>query len=475
MALTFPDTIPEIKLSTVRPDYADLRDQLNLILSTSNVWQDIIPASTGEILIKFVAGVGAYDQYAIERCVQECFFDTGKSPQNILTLARTLGVRIRRKSPASVVVRVRRVSTVSALTIPRYTAVAIDGQYFYNADTIAFAVGQFEVETVLTEGKAVEHSFQSTGAPWQTYYIGGAFSSSDVLCRVLVNNIEWSRVEHGTWNADPSYDASNPGLQFSDNTSASGRAEIQFGNSAVGAIPPAAAAIKIIEYVVRGSAANNAESDLVGSIQGMPDLTVRTVTSIYGADDEPAAVLYTKVGAQVARSLGRYVSRSDYESNLIVYPGVIDVKVVGEHEIGTALTMMNVVNIYVLLAAPFTTVAEQEAFLDYIYERSMLGVVNRVLFAEAIPISVVGTLFVNPQYSISDVYTNAVTAVNELLAPKNGSIGHAVFRSDIYHAIMEVPGVQHCVLNQPTVDTIPEYNQWVQLSDVALSANYYDP
>jgi hypothetical protein len=473
MTIQLPDTIPEVLLSTVRPDYADLRDQLNLILQTSEVWRDIIPASTGEILIKFVAGVGAYDQYTIARYMQECFFDTGKGPQNILTLARTLGVRIQRKSPASVGVRLTRDDTDGVYTVDRYTSFVVDGQYFYNSEALAFADGQAQLDTTLTEGQPVEHDFTSNGAAWQTYYVGGAFSSSDTLCRVLVDGVEWARVRGGTWNADPLYDGSEA-HQFADNTSASGRAEIQFGNNNVGAIPPAAVQVKIIEYVVRGAAANTAVSGIAGSMPSDTDIGVVTTTAVYGADDEPAAAIYTKTGAAIGRSLGRYVSRSDYESNLLVYPGVVDVKVVGEHETGTALNMMNVVNIYVLLAAPFATVAAQEAFLDYIYERGMLGVVHRVLFATAIPISVTGTVLVNPQYSMSEVYANAVAAVGLLLEPKDGSIGAAVFRSDIYHAIMTVPGVVHCVLTLPTTDTVPEYNEWVQLSDVALSANYYD-
>ena len=473
MSIVLPDTLPEIKLSTIKPDYVSIRDQLNLVLQTSSVWRDIIPASTGEILIKFVAGIGAYDQFAIERYIQECFFDTAKSPQNILTIARTLGVRIARKAPAKVGVTITRQSVVTADAIPQFSDFTVNGIHFYNAESIAFPVGTAAVDAELTEGTPVESLFVSSGQPWQKFYVGAGFRSSNELIRVQINGVEWEKTRTGIWYADPLY-TGDPANQFSDMTTAAGRAEIQFGNGIIGSIPAPGAQIKIIEYTVGGSASNNSESGLKGTSVYNSNFDVLTTTPIVAADDEPAATLYTQIGAKAARSLDRYVSRSDYESNLIFYPNVVDVKVVGEHEVGTQLNMMNVVNVYTLLADAFEGEEEQNRFLDYIYEKSLIGVVNNVVFAQALAVDVIGQLLVDPKYSLSDVYARAISSISALMAPQSGSIGRAVYRSDIHQAVMNVPGVVHFVLASPALDTIPAYNQWVKLNSLTVTPEYYE-
>src|SRR5690606_19294428 len=174
--------------------------------------------------IKFVAGVGAYGQYTIERGVQECFLDTAKSPQNILTLARLLGVRIKRKTPARVNVRLSRQEVTSSYTIEQYSEFNIQSTRFYNPETIVFLSGEDFVDVELVEGRVVTHDYISNGSAFQTYYIGSGFTTSNELVRVTVDGVEWERLEGGIWMAD------NPvmstGQYFSDLTTQGGSAQI---------------------------------------------------------------------------------------------------------------------------------------------------------------------------------------------------------------------------------------------------------
>lgn len=471
MAISLPNDFQDVKLSTIKPDYADLRDQLNQILTSSEVWRDIIPSSTGEILIKFVAGIGAYDQFTIERNVQECFLDTARSPQNILTLARTLGVRLKRKSPSRVTVKLERTDLGEVFSIPKYSQFTIGGNlYFYNKDAIIIPDGTASIEVQLVEGRRVDHEFTSDGTAWQTLYVGSGFSSSDELTQVRVNGAQWGRMTEGAWSGGVTY--AGEYKVYSDMTTQSGSCEIQFGNGKVGSIPPAGAPIVVSEYVVGGSSSNNNQSGIAGSYIADGNLKVTTVSTIAGGDDEPSASIYSIAGARAGRSLNRYVSRSDYENNLIFYPNVVDVKAVGEHEVGTDLTMMNVANIYILMNSPFSNQAEQDALIDFIYSKAMLGVINRVIYATKISIDVIGQLRVDPKYSLSDVYSRVVTNVNAFLAPKTGSIGKAVYRSDLHQVIMNTPGVMHFVMTSPTADTTPDYNQWVGVGNINISPVY---
>lgn len=471
--LVISNNLPDVKLSTIRPDFADIRDQLNSVLSVSPVWRDILAVSTGEILIKFVAGVGAYDQYTIERGIQECFLDTARSPQNILTIMRMLGVRIARKTPGRVMVRLTREDATNPMSIVPFSDFGIRSARFYNPDTIAFMAGEFSIDVELVEGRATSHTFSSSGQPWQQFYVGNNFTSSNELVRVLIDGVEWNRISGGIWQAlNPDVDG-NLANQFSDLTAQGGAMEISFGNGAVGAIPPIGSQIQIIEYIIGGESSNFPSSNQPVSFIGNSQVSGFTLSPVYNASEEPSAFFYKAVGAKIGRSADRYVSRSDYNSNLILYPGVIDCRASGEWEEGTSLNLMNVINLYLLTSTEWTP-AQEEQFLDFVYEKGMLGCRHRILFAQPMSIQVSGILRINPNYSVSDVLSRSNLAVTALLAARHGTIRRPVYRSDIHEAVMAVPGVEHLILTSPTIDYIPSFRQYVRLTNVTFTPQYED-
>mgnify|MGYP006907741706 CR=1 FL=1 len=97
-----------LKLSDTSPDFESLVLQLQLFLDSKGTWSDVLPSSLGQTLIEMMAAVGAFNQFAIESALREAFLTTAKRQSSVYAVARMLGVRLVRKSPASVSVNLQR-------------------------------------------------------------------------------------------------------------------------------------------------------------------------------------------------------------------------------------------------------------------------------------------------------------------------------------------------------------------------------
>lgn len=133
-------TLP-LQLSTVKPDFESLLLQLQLYLQGTGVWQDLQTSSTGETLMEMMAAVGAFNQFGIESAARETTLTTAVRDSSIYAITRMLGVRIHRKYPAGVTVNLSRTDTSVSVAIPAYTQFAVNGQDFFNRNTLMFAQG----------------------------------------------------------------------------------------------------------------------------------------------------------------------------------------------------------------------------------------------------------------------------------------------------------------------------------------------
>lgn len=446
-----------VKLSTIHPDQVDIRTQLESILLTNKVWKDLIPAETGEILIKFIAGVGATNQYTIERAVQECFLETAKSPQNILTITRLLGVRIKRASPNKVKMNVTVPLGENTLNYGKYTQFTIDGQYkFYNKEPIVVRPGTTQ-SIELTEGELVIHQYTSDGTAFQQYLIGDSFTSSDDECRVFINGNEWERMTSGIWKAE------NEQNVFSDQTTQIGSMEITFGNTVNGTIPPINSSIVIHEYIVSGTTTLDERSELEVKCDSDNQFKAKTTTIITGGDSAPTSNFYQLIGARLGRAGERFVTRSDYSAGLLAYPGVIASTVKGEHEFNPPnLNMMNIIRMYLLTTHEWSEDEEAE-FMKWLEQYCMLGCKHILEPVEAIPLKIVSKVLISTGYTTEDVRERVTNALRAKYALTDSSLEKPAYRSDIHQTIMNVTGVLHNVLEEPTTDITLEFAQYLSL------------
>jgi hypothetical protein len=133
-------TIPLV-LSNVRPDFESLLLQLQIYLQGTNAWQDLQTSSTGETLMEMMAAVGAMNQFGIESAARETTLTTAVRDSSIYAITRMLGVRIHRKYPASVTVNISRIDSSVSFALPAYTQLTVNGQNFFNRNTLMFAQG----------------------------------------------------------------------------------------------------------------------------------------------------------------------------------------------------------------------------------------------------------------------------------------------------------------------------------------------
>lgn len=130
-----------IKLSTIKPDFPSLLMQLQLYLQAKGTWSDLQTSGTGQTLLELMAAVGAFNQFAIESAVRETALTTAMRDSSIYAITRMLGVRIHRKSPASVEVDLRREGIATTDMIAVFTQFDVNGLSFFNRYPIMFVQG----------------------------------------------------------------------------------------------------------------------------------------------------------------------------------------------------------------------------------------------------------------------------------------------------------------------------------------------
>lgn len=457
-----------VNLSTVKTDPADLRIQLQSLLSGYGSWKDILTSSTGSILIDFIAGVGAYNQYGIERAVQEVFLETAVAPSSIYSISRLLGAHINRKQPASVTVSITRNTSVGPFSMPAYSQFVINGQYYFvNTSIITMLDGQTSTSVVLTEGKQNTYSYTFDGSDFATYVLGSGFTSSNSLLRLTVDGNEYAKVVQPLWN-----NGANDQV-FYENTTQSGQVEIILGNGVYGYKPSVNAAIVVYEYQVGGVVTNSAVSGYTGAVSGYSTLAIVTTTNISGAQDELDSSIYKHISPQLFAGNNRGVTRKDCEALIRTYPGVLDVRVYGEADINPSdIRWMNTTGVYAITTTPWATV-DQTTFLTWFEQYKIIT--TKVLYnnAQAVYTPVNAAVLVDKTYSLASVQASVQQAVIIFFTPAYGTIGKTLYLSDLISAMLKVNGVVHVTMNTPTTNIQVLFNQWVALSGVpTISASY---
>ena len=130
-----------VKLSTVKPDFPSILMQLQMYLQSKGTWADLQTSGTGQTLLELMAAVGAMNQFAIESAARETALTTALRDSSIYAITRMLGVRIHRKSPASVDVDLRRQDSTTAETVAVFTQFDVNGVDFFNRHPLMFVQG----------------------------------------------------------------------------------------------------------------------------------------------------------------------------------------------------------------------------------------------------------------------------------------------------------------------------------------------
>lgn len=141
-----------VQLSTVKPDFASLLLQLQLYLQVKETWIDLQTSGTGETFMEMMSAVGAFNQFGIESALRETSMLHARRDSSIYAITRMLGVRIQRKSPASVGVDLSRLDVSTSVVIPKFTQFSINGKDYFCRNPLSFARGSVSATELLFYG-----------------------------------------------------------------------------------------------------------------------------------------------------------------------------------------------------------------------------------------------------------------------------------------------------------------------------------
>ena len=141
-----------IKLSAVKPDFASILLQLQLYLQATGTWSDLQTSGTGETLLEMMSAVAALNQFAIESAARETTLTTAVRDSSVYAITRMLGVKVHRKSPASVDARITRTDAALSEAIQTFTQFDVGGKNFFNRQPLMFVQGSLQAAERLYYG-----------------------------------------------------------------------------------------------------------------------------------------------------------------------------------------------------------------------------------------------------------------------------------------------------------------------------------
>lgn len=461
-----------VALSQIKPDYEGILDQIIAGLSQRESWRgDLITASTGRTLMEVLAQIGAYNQLAIVRALQENNFDTARLESSLYAMTRTFGVHIQRRIPASAPYTLERLgSTQTALTIPPYSKFTMKGTPLFNEKALIFPIGETHIECTLHEGTVSQETFISTGVGFQNFTLGNAipFAVSDKHIRCLSGSEEYVPVHDGPWNYKPD------DTVFFENTLPDGSVEILFGTGYYGKVPAAGQAMTFLYVYTNGFSGNKSTDgfevsclDVVG-VKGVP------TGPLTGGDNHKDAEFYRVMAPSLRAAVGRAVTRPDYRAHIMTYPGVRDVVIRGQAE-----NAPNDVRWQGVLALTILSVEEMDELEwdEFIAWLVTLGIAeNHYIRQDPTPIvkDVTVNIYCFPHADLDLVKATSQTKIIGNMQPARGSLARIFAAEDISKWIRAsfVKGtLDYIDVVTPAADIVPGPLEYVTLG--TLTVNTY--
>lgn len=416
-------------LSAVRPDFEQIVRQLQAYLETKKSWNELITAGGGQTLLEFVGAVGALNMQAIFRALQENFSDTAQAPSSIFLGVRRLGVRLIRKRPSKVFVTLENAEPSTAVTIPAYSQFYIDEKPFFNRYPISMTLNQPLVQDVpLYEGEVRTAVFTSNGQPFQRFELGDddfAVCDEDVLCFIGPQAETYRRVTDGIWNYGPADKV------FQESTTQYGNVEILLGNNVNGVRPASGVDILFQFAVTSGSQSNISQANLRVTSKDFSNVTGVSTSHATGGEDEKDITFYRNVGASIFAAKDRAVTEADFVQKCLVYPGIIDVKVMGQREIAPdKVTRMNVVGIIILTDQPWTSLQRAD-FLAYLEKYSITSLNFLIEDASEVLLNLEANIYCRSGVDLDAAKNFLINKIREQFRLRQGSLGFSLYRSDL--------------------------------------------
>jgi hypothetical protein len=276
---------------------------------------------------------------------------------------------------------------------------------------------------------------------------GFVVSDEDVLVKVGTEIIP--RTTIGIWDLSKQ-------SGFEDRTLPDGRLAIVFGTSVYGTRPKSDDSVNVTYVTTSGLAGNNAglasaavTTDFNTSVTGTLDM------SLSGGADELPAFQYKNIASQTFGTFGSAVTKRQYHTMALQYPGIIDVVMFAQRETDpTDLRRMNLIKVVALTNSGWN-ISNAESFIEYLQDRTMFSTRFYVESPSASPADISVRLYCYNWANLSEVQLQVESAIRSLFEPRAGYIDYDLYKSDIGAAIRAShQGIEYFELLTPTEDLI---------------------
>ena len=488
-------------LNYVDYDFADLVTTLqNNLSANQSAWKDMYRSGTGQMLIELFAAVGVLVLYYIERRAEESYLPTAQNYSSVVNLVSLLGyVPSRNISSIGNLLFTLNTPATNIVYIPLYTSCSTSaGLNFVTTGQPTIMPGGSTATSPAIQGTLVNITNTSNGAANQSFNINdttvenssevelitttttlsiaqtlqGLFTGSYILTNpdgsysvwapsnptrpqtlfVSINNVQWTQVNSFA-------NSTSTSTQFIIQPQLDGTISILFGDGVFGSIPPIGASI-VITYISSAGSSGNVyvtpptqggitvlNTPIYDQYGNLQQASVVNSTTFLGGENAETTAQIQANAPQVFATGDRAVTRADFVSLILNFPGVAAVNVFGENDNNPPnYNMYNQIQFCIILqnwGIPSAT--WQAALSSYLYFKSLMTV--RYSFVNPTILSVIPVLYVKVQQGaiISQVQGAVEAAVQSLFVlGTTTTLGTPIYQSAVIDAIEDIPGVINC-------------------------------
>ena len=436
----------ELNLSLVNPDFNDILVQLESYLSSLDSWKGVVSSQTGQGILNMIAAIGAFDQAKIRRKYEDSFPETVVSDEASYAIADMQGVRLTRKLPATVSATL---TSPTSLTIPAYSTFQGSGGFFFNRAALFLTAGT-PITVTLYEGQVQRYSMAGIDQEYAMFVSQeSAFSVSDVDVSIKLDTTAMARTTGGLWTLKGQ-------VGFADSTLPDGKLIIQFGTNTYGSTPRSTQTLYITYATTSGSDGNSLDTN-------GKNLTVAsygTVTGVFtsspsGGANERSALSYKNLSASTFGVFDSAITRQQYITTALSYPGVLDVLTFAQREINPAAkSWMNLIKI-VPITSSVWTLGDETTFMNWMSARTAYSPVFFVEQPVAVSVNIDLDVYCFNWANSTQAKANASAAITRLLSPRTGILGYDIHITDLTNAILKAdPSIEYIQIRSPATDVI---------------------
>jgi hypothetical protein len=461
------------RLPYVDKDYESIRAEIvDRIPQLTERWTDFNASDLGVVLIELFSGVADMLAYYIDAQAAECYLSTARQRQNIINLCSLVGYKLH--GPIAATTKVKFTLTLliaEDILIPAQTVLLAPDEIqevpFCTVGDVTLEAGESECEVDAVQGKIISEAFVSTGASCASI----SLIRTDVAqgsIKVNVSGVEWTKVDHFADSVpdDTHFLVEIDGL---DNVS------IIFGDGKCGAYPTEGEQIEVMYLATLGSGGNLAPHRITRVLSAVYSgsgenvwLTVDNPIAATGGADRESQNHARLVAPSVVRSTWKAVTRDDYVTLCLAYPGVAKAKIMDIND-DPSLRIYTARICIAPEGGGLPSPLLKSHLTDYLEARRLLTIDAGIIDPAYVPVDITADLYIYPGEVVETVRKRANSALADYLSFENQDFGQKLYLSDLVVILDGVQGVSHVVLREPFADVLPGTREIPMLGNVTLN------